>query len=90
MIDSGSSDNWDSHGDMADHERLARGVDQPIAALLTDLKRRGLRADTLVVWATEFGRTPFVNNLDNKGREHHSAAFSCWLAGAGVCGCGAG
>jgi hypothetical protein len=84
LIDTGSSDNWDSHGNMADHERLARNVDRPIAGLLRDLKRRGLLDDTLVVWTTEFGRTPFNSSADHKGREHHSWAFSSWLAGAGV------
>jgi Protein of unknown function (DUF1501) len=84
LIDSGSSGNWDSHGDMMDHARLAKNVDQPIAALLKDLKSRGLFEDTLVVWTTEFGRTPFNNTADAKGREHHNWAFSSWLAGAGV------
>ena len=85
LIDTGSSGgNWDSHGDMADHGRLAKNVDQAIAGLLMDLKQRGLFDDVLVVWTTEFGRTPFNNTADNKGREHHSWAFSSWLAGAGV------
>jgi hypothetical protein len=84
LIDTGSSNNWDSHGDMADHGRLAKNVDQPIAGLLTDLKRRGMLDDTLVVWTTEFGRTPFNNTADAKGREHHNWGFSSWLAGAGV------
>lgn len=84
LIDSGSNNNWDSHADMADHARLARNVDQPIAGLLKDLKSRGMLEDTLVVWTTEFGRTPFVEHADNKGREHHPGVFSSWLAGAGV------
>jgi hypothetical protein len=84
LIDSGANNNWDSHGDMAEHAHKARNVDQPIAALLKDLKQRGLMEDTLVVWTTEFGRTPFVEKADNKGREHHALAFSSWLAGAGV------
>lgn len=84
LIDTGSSGNWDSHGNMMDHVRLAKNVDQPIAGLIKDLKRRGLLEDTLVVWTTEFGRTPFNNKADAKGREHHSWAFSSWLAGAGV------
>ena len=84
LIDSGSSGNWDSHADMADHAKLARNVDQPIAALLKDLKARGLLEDTLVVWTTEFGRTPCVEKPDHKGREHHPQVFSSWLAGAGV------
>ncbi len=84
LIDTGSSGNWDSHGDMMDHARLAKNVDQPIAGLLKDLKARGLLDDTLIVWTTEFGRTPFNNSADAKGREHHNWAFSSWLAGAGV------
>jgi hypothetical protein len=86
LIDTGSSGNWDAHGDMQSHEPLARNVDQPIAALLKDLKRRGLLEETLVVWTTEFGRTPFNNSADAKGREHHPWAFSSWFAGAGVRG----
>jgi hypothetical protein len=84
LIDTGSSNNWDSHGDMMDHARLAKNIDRPIAGLLKDLKQRGLLESTLVVWTTEFGRTPFNNSADAKGREHHPWAFSSWLAGAGV------
>jgi len=84
LIDTGSSGNWDSHGDMMDHERLARNVDKPIAGLLKDLKSRGMLDDTLVVWTTEFGRTPFNNTADARGREHHSWAFSSWMAGGGA------
>jgi uncharacterized protein (DUF1501 family) len=84
LIDSGANNNWDSHGDMAEHAGKARNVDQPIAALLNDLKQRGMLKDTLVVWTTEFGRTPFVDKIENKGREHHARVFSSWLAGAGV------
>ena len=84
LIDTGSSGNWDSHGDMMDHARLAKNVDLPIAGLLKDLKSRGMLDDTLVVWTTEFGRTPFNNTADARGREHHNWAFSSWLAGAGV------
>ncbi|MBL8809667.1 MAG: DUF1501 domain-containing protein [Planctomycetaceae bacterium] len=86
LIDTGSSGNWDSHGDMMDHARLALNVDQAIAGLLQDLKERGLFEETLVVWTTEFGRTPFNNSADAKGREHHPWAFSSWMAGAGVKG----
>jgi hypothetical protein len=78
--------NWDSHGDMGDHGRLAGEVDQPIAALVTDLKRRGMLRDTLVVWTTEFGRTPYHEQASHKGREHHHQVFSSWLAGGGVKG----
>ncbi len=84
LIHTGSSGNWDSHGNMADHGRLAPQVDQPIAGLLQDLKRRGMMDDVLVVWTTEFGRTPFNNTADAPGREHHNWAFTSWLAGAGV------
>ena len=84
LIDSGASLNWDSHRDMADHGERARNVDRPIAALLQDLKSRGLLEHTLVVWMTEFGRTPFVEKIENQGREHHAHAFSSWLAGGGV------
>ncbi len=84
IIHTGSSGNWDSHGDMKDHERLAQQVDKPLAALLDDLSQRGMLEDTLVVWTTEFGRTPFNNTANAPGREHHPWAFSSWLAGAGV------
>ena len=84
LIDVGSSNNWDAHGDMLTHEPLAKNVDQPIAGLLKDLKQRGMLDDTLVVWTTEFGRTPFNAAADAKGREHHHWVFSSWMAGAGV------
>ncbi len=84
LIDVGSSDNWDAHGDMLTHTPLAKNVDQAIAGLLRDLKARGMFDDTLVVWTTEFGRTPFNAAPDAKGREHHHWVFSSWLAGAGV------
>jgi hypothetical protein len=84
LIHTGSANNWDSHGNMADHGRLAKQVDQPVAGLIQDLKRAGLFDDVLVVWTTEFGRTPFNNTAANPGREHHNWAFSSWLAGAGV------
>lgn len=84
LIDTGSSGNWDSHGDMMDHARLAKNVDQPIAGLIRDLKQRGMLDETLIVWTSEFGRTPFNNTAEAKGREHHNWAFSSWLAGGGV------
>ncbi len=84
LIDVGSSNNWDAHADMLAHAPLAKNVDQPIAGLLTDLKQRGMLDDTLVVWCTEFGRTPYNEQVDAKGREHHHWAFSSWLAGGGV------
>tara|TARA_B100000686_G_scaffold275378_1_gene293910 strand:+ start:18 stop:1370 length:1353 start_codon:yes stop_codon:yes gene_type:complete len=86
LIDTGSSGNWDSHGNMADHGRLAPNVDQPIAGLITDLKQRGMLDDTLVVWTTEFGRTPYQVDNNHPGREHHHQAFSSWMAGAGLKG----
>jgi hypothetical protein len=83
--------NWDSHYDLvSNHSRLCKTVDQPIAALLKDLKQRGLLDTTLVVWASEFGRTPVGENrsADNSisGRDHHPGAFSIWMAGGGVPG----
>jgi hypothetical protein len=84
LIDTGSSNNWDAHSDMAAHAPLAKKIDQPIAGLLQDLKRRGLLDDTLVVWTSEFGRTPGVDGP--KGRGHHPAVYSSWLAGGGVKG----
>ena len=85
LIDTGSDapNNWDSHTNIPrDHPPRAKAVDQPIAALLQDLKQRGLLEETLVVWTTEFGRTP--HNDGPIGRSHHPHAFSSWLAGAGV------
>ena len=84
LIDTGSNNNWDSHSNMQDHAHLAKNVDRPIAGLLKDLKDRGLLEDTLVVWTTEFGRTPTVDGA--KGRSHHNLCYSSWLAGAGVKG----
>ncbi len=84
LIDVGSSNNWDAHGDMETHVPLARNVDRAIAGLLKDLKSRGMLDDTLVVWTSEFGRTPFNSRKDAKGREHHFVAYTSWLAGAGV------
>lgn len=84
LIDVGASNNWDAHGDMKTHAPLARNVDQPIAGLLKDLKSRGMLDDTLVVWTTEFGRTPVTDGPE--GRSHHNSAFSSWLAGGGVKG----
>ena len=86
LIDVGSSNNWDSHGNMADHERLAKAIDQPIAGLLTDLKQRGMLERTLVVWTSEFGRTSFHQDAGHAGREHHNLVFTSWMAGGGVKG----
>src|SRR5436190_1880577 len=84
LIDRGSSENWDSHGDMNEHAPLAKNVDQAIAGLLRDLKSRGMLDETLVVWTTEFGRTPLNETANHKGRQHHHWVYSSWLAGAGV------
>jgi uncharacterized protein DUF1501 len=88
LIDTGSSSvkNWDAHSDMQTHLPLAKNVDQPLAGLLKDLKSRGMLEDTLVVWTTEFGRTPYTEKPNAKGREHHAKAFSSWLAGGGIKG----
>jgi uncharacterized protein (DUF1501 family) len=83
IIDSGASNNWDAHGNMEEHRPKAKRADKPLAALLSDLKRRGMLADTLVAICTEFGRTPFDAGL---GRNHWHRAFTCLLAGAGVKG----
>jgi hypothetical protein len=84
LIDSGSSNNWDSHGDMKDHIPKAKNVDRAIAGLLKDLKSCGMLDETLVVWTTEFGRTPQTDGPT--GRSHHPYVFSSWLAGGGVKG----
>ena len=86
LIDVGSNNNWDSHGNMGDHERLARNIDKPLAGLLADLKQRGMLERTLVVWTSEFGRTPFNTSASHAGREHHNFCFSSWMAGGGVKG----
>jgi hypothetical protein len=78
-------DRWDQHGKLKEgHENNARAVDQPIAALLKDLKASGLWDSTLVVWAGEFGRTPFAQGKD--GRDHNPFGFTIWLAGGGIRG----
>lgn len=80
-----SGDRWDQHGNLkVGHENNARAVDQPIAALLQDLKARGLLDSTIVLWAGEFGRTPFAQGSD--GRDHNPFGFSVWLAGGGFRG----
>lgn len=76
--------NWDSHSNIADtHAMQAEIMDQPTAALISDLKRRGLLEDTLIVWCTEFGRMPFLQG-NGTGRDHNPEAFTCFFAGAGV------
>jgi hypothetical protein len=81
----GGAGAWDAHGGLkANHENNSRAVDKPIAGLLIDLDRRGLLDETLVVFATEFGRTPGTQGSD--GRDHHIFGFSVWMAGGGVKG----
>ncbi|MCA9192155.1 MAG: DUF1501 domain-containing protein [Planctomycetales bacterium] len=84
LIDSGSRPNWDSHGEMNEHADLALKVDQPLAALILDLKQRGMLDETIVLWATEFGRTP--TREGKNGRGHHRDCFSVWVAGGGFKG----
>jgi hypothetical protein len=86
LIDSGSNNNWDAHGDMQDHRPKARRVDRAIAALITDLKARGLLEVTLLAICTEFGRTPWTDASGTQGRNHYAKAFTALLAGAGVKG----
>jgi uncharacterized protein (DUF1501 family) len=81
----GPTHNWDNHRSILDElPPMARSVDQPTAALLTDLKCRGLFEDTLLVWCTEFGRQPFSQGAE--GRDHNGGTSVAWLAGAGVRG----
>ena len=79
----GASGSWDAHSKLVEqHSASCEQVDQPIAALLQDLGQRGLLSDTIVVWCTEFGRTPGVQGAD--GRDHHNFGFSVWMAGGGI------
>lgn len=81
----GAANPWDQHGDLEKgHGAMAHQVDQGMAALIADLKRRGLLEETLIVWAGEFGRTPFTQGRN--GRDHNPYGFSIWLAGGGVKG----
>lgn len=88
---------WDAHGDSAENAvdvgliNKCRKVDKPITALILDLKQRGLLDETLVIWGSEFGRTPMMENREGKempfkGRDHHGEAFSIWMAGGGIKG----
>ena len=80
----GGGGEWDAHSEIkSNHSKLSEQVDQPIAGLLKDLKQRGLLDDTLVVWGTEFGRTP---GAQETGRDHHPQGFCAWLAGGGIKG----
>jgi hypothetical protein len=83
VYDMPDKDGWDAHDKLTDNHRpRAVWTDQPIAALLADLKQRGLLETTLVIWASEFGRTPMMQG--NAGRQHNAAGFTIWLAGGGV------
>lgn len=86
----GAGQPWDHHDNIeANHRKLAAEIDQPIAALLTDLKQRGMLEDTLVIWGGEFGRTPtveMVGNTSKLGRDHNHYGFSIWMAGGGIKG----
>ncbi len=84
-------DGWDHHGDIRGNlPRLCRQTDQPVAALVKDLKQRGMLEDTLVLWSGEFGRTPWSQDLsgtapiDKHGREHQPQSFCAWMAGGGI------
>ncbi|MEZ6122063.1 MAG: DUF1501 domain-containing protein [Planctomycetaceae bacterium] len=83
VVDKG---NWDAHSNMKGYAGLARNTDRAIAGLLKDLKQRGLLEETLVVWCTEFGRTPSAKKSQKDGRDHYKDAFTCWMAGGGVKG----
>jgi uncharacterized protein (DUF1501 family) len=78
---------WDAHENVKEnHSAEAARIDQPVAALLADLKQRGMLDDTLVLFTTEFGRTPFAQSAADQvgpGRDHNRYGFSCWMAGAG-------
>jgi hypothetical protein len=77
--------NWDGHENLREnHDNQAGTMDQPVAALIQDLKARGMLDDTLLVWNTEFGRSPATQGIGALGRDHHPDAFTCFLAGAGV------
>jgi uncharacterized protein (DUF1501 family) len=85
MHGGGAAGAWDQHSKLKEkHSELAMQVDKPIAGLLKDLKQRGQLEETLVVFATEFGRTPGTQGSD--GRDHHPYGFSVWMAGGGVKG----
>ncbi len=82
-----NDDNWDAHGDLElNHNKHAGATDKPIAALLKDLKRRGLLESTLVVWGGEFGRQPTAEYAMGSGRDHNAYGFTMWVAGGGVKG----
>ncbi len=80
----GGNGSWDAHGDIKSHEPLCRATDKPIAGLIRDLKERGMLDETLVVWSSEFGRSPWSQNTT--GRDHNPKGYTVWLAGGGVKG----
>ncbi|HYF37514.1 MAG TPA: DUF1501 domain-containing protein [Prosthecobacter sp.] len=86
----GAGQPWDNHDNIAEnHRKLAAQIDQPIAALLSDLKQRGMLEETLVIWGGEFGRTPTVElsgNVAKLGRDHNHYGFTVWMAGGGIKG----
>jgi len=84
QIFTGNGQPWDDHGDIKLHADKAKQTDQPIAALIKDLKQRGLLDETLILWGGEFGRTPTSEGA--KGRDHNNQGFTVWLAGGGVRG----
>jgi hypothetical protein len=93
ILDGAEGRKWDAHGNRGglvdNHRNNAARTDQGIAALITDLKSRGMLDETLIVWATEFGRTPFEEERKKKselGRGHHHKGFTLWMAGGGVKG----
>jgi hypothetical protein len=82
-----NDDNWDAHGDLVlNHSKHAGETDQPVAALLKDLKQRGMLEETLVVWGGEFGRQPTAEYGVGTGRDHNSYGFTMWMAGGGIKG----
>ncbi|HEV8059893.1 MAG TPA: DUF1501 domain-containing protein [Gemmataceae bacterium] len=80
----GGNGAWDAHGDIKTHGPLCRSIDKPIAGLIRDLKQRGMLDETLVVWSSEFGRSPWSQNTT--GRDHNPRGYTVWLAGGGVKG----
>jgi len=77
--------NWDGHENVKEnHDNQAATMDKPVAALIQDLKQRGMLEDTLFIWSTEFGRSPATQGVGAPGRDHHPSVFTCFLAGAGV------
>ena len=80
----GGNGGWDAHGDIKTHAPLCRATDKPVAGLIRDLKGRGLLDSTLVVWTSEFGRSPWSQNTT--GRDHNPRGYTAWLAGGGIKG----